>query len=573
MKTNIYLSDLINELPINCLFDKGKVGCGGTSLAIECNKPYVICVPFVSLVENKLGQYPNERRKEEIFGVYAQVSPAAIRRYVDRVEVPKIICTYDALPKVISAINPKAYSLLIDEYHLLFNQYSFRKDAIKPVLKNYQLFKDFTFMTATPLEEEFVLEELKDLPLVKQDWENIIEVKVQAVKCDNVEASTIKLINGFLNGQVEGNAYIFVNSVDFIKKVINKACLNDNNTRIIYSKNNKTQLSIKNSIVSDAPKKINLLTSTVFEGSDIYDENGRIIIVSDPSKAQTLLDISTSIQQIAGRIRNSKYLNWITHLYATTRYSDMSYEDFRKFNLANIETSKRVLSECNRLSKEARSMISFNNLYVTTNPDFTFEFDPNMAKIDIFNYKVCKGLYTAKTNLSNEYLKKGFKSVYLCQDNSIKIDLNETKYTFKDIIKKVREEWENKFKVSTPILDDATLKYPWLPEAISKIGFAKMATLNYRVNKIKDELLKMSDNNMQNKIAFKLNKALSVGTWYSLKEIKKSLQNAYEVAGNTDTAKASDIEKYYDVKLSKKRINGKQENGYLIITKKYIFKN
>lgn len=52
MKT--YLNNLINELPTNCLFDKGKVGCGGTSMAIECNKPYVICVPFTSLVENKL---------------------------------------------------------------------------------------------------------------------------------------------------------------------------------------------------------------------------------------------------------------------------------------------------------------------------------------------------------------------------------------------------------------------------------------------------------------------------------------------------------------------------------------
>lgn len=44
-----YLKDLIPSLPTDCLFDKGKVGCGGTSLAIECNLPYIICVPFVSL--------------------------------------------------------------------------------------------------------------------------------------------------------------------------------------------------------------------------------------------------------------------------------------------------------------------------------------------------------------------------------------------------------------------------------------------------------------------------------------------------------------------------------------------
>lgn len=56
-----YLSEVVRALPKNCLFDKGKVGCGGTSLAIESEDAYVICVPFISLVENKLSQYPNKR--------------------------------------------------------------------------------------------------------------------------------------------------------------------------------------------------------------------------------------------------------------------------------------------------------------------------------------------------------------------------------------------------------------------------------------------------------------------------------------------------------------------------------
>lgn len=569
MKT--YLNNLIEKLPANCLFDKGKVGCGGTSMAIECNVPYVVCVPFVSLVENKCSQYPNNRRSEDILGVYAGVTVTDIKNYVKSVKCPKIICTYDALPKVIKAVNVKDFNLLIDEYHLLFNQYSFRKDAIKPILDNYSIFKEFTFMTATPLEEEFVLEELKDLPLVKQDWDDVIETKVQAVKCKNVEASTIKLIKGFLNGQVEGNAYIFVNSVDFIKNLITKANLTSENTRVIYSKNNRTKLLISNSTVSDAPKKINLLTSTVFEGSDIYDENGRIIVVSDPSKAQTLLDISTSIQQIAGRIRNSKYLNWITHLYTSTRYSDVSYEEFRKTNLKNIEDSKIVVSEYNSLSLKARKGIIVNDYYITTNDDFTFTFDPNMAKIDIFNYKVCKGLYSVRTNLINEYLDKGFKSVADCTDNSIKIDLNETKYNFKDIIKKVREEYETLYKVSTPILDDALIKYPWLMDAITKLGFEKMATLNYCITKIKDELLKNSDKNIPNKIIIKLNRDITLGDWYSSKDLKNMLQKAYDLI-DLGTAKATDIEKYFIVKKSQKRVNGKQENGYTIISKLFTFK-
>jgi hypothetical protein len=571
MKT--YLNNLINELPTNCLFDKGKVGCGGTSMAIECNKPYVICVPFTSLVENKLQQYPNERRTEKIFGVYAGATIKEIKDYVESVKCPKIIVTYNSLPKVISAVNTKEYSLLVDEYHILFNQYSFRKDAIKPVLENYELFKDFTFMTATPLEEEFVLDELKDLELVKQEWDDVIETKVQAVKCKNVEASTIKLINAVLNNQVEGNVYIFVNSVDFIKNLIQKAKLTEENTRVIYSKNNKTKLSIHNSTVLDEPKKINLLTSTVFEGSDIYDENGRIVVVSDAQKAQTLLDISTSIQQIAGRIRNSKYLNWITHLYSATRYADISYEDFKKKNIQNIEETKIAVDAYNAMPEVARKKLKefTSDTYIQVNDDFTFTFDPNMAKVDIFNFKVTRGLYSIRTNLNKEYIKNGFKKVIECEDNSIKIDFESDNKPFKELIKEVRTEWENKFKLNTPLLNDAIIKYPWLPEAISKLGFEKMASLKYCISDIKDALLKKSNKSADNKAAKKLNQSITLGMWYSNADIKKFVKEAYEISDITITPKATEIDKYYEVKKCQKRVNGKQTEGYVIINKKFVF--
>ncbi|KAA6304120.1 hypothetical protein EZS27_044235, partial [termite gut metagenome] len=53
--------------------------------------------------------------------------------------------------------------------------------------------------------------------------------------------------------------------------------------------------------------KVNFYTSTSFEGCDIYDENGKVYIISDRKKSHTLLDISTLIIPICGRIRDSKY--------------------------------------------------------------------------------------------------------------------------------------------------------------------------------------------------------------------------------------------------------------------------
>ena len=59
------------KLPSNCIFNKGLVGCGGTSVAIESDEPYIICVPFVTLIENKMKQYPNERYAGEVYGFYS----------------------------------------------------------------------------------------------------------------------------------------------------------------------------------------------------------------------------------------------------------------------------------------------------------------------------------------------------------------------------------------------------------------------------------------------------------------------------------------------------------------------
>ena len=49
-----YLSEILNDLPYNVIFDKGLVGCGGTTIAIKNNEPYIMSVPYLSLIENTL---------------------------------------------------------------------------------------------------------------------------------------------------------------------------------------------------------------------------------------------------------------------------------------------------------------------------------------------------------------------------------------------------------------------------------------------------------------------------------------------------------------------------------------
>jgi len=54
----------------------------------------------------------------------------------------------------------------VDEYHSLFISYAFRDKAITRLLKIAPNFERVTYMSATPIEEELALEELKHLPII-----------------------------------------------------------------------------------------------------------------------------------------------------------------------------------------------------------------------------------------------------------------------------------------------------------------------------------------------------------------------------------------------------------------------
>ena len=92
-----YLSEyepLKNGLPKGYLIDKGKVGCGGTTVALEEDDNTIICVPFVSLVHNKVTQYNKDSKV--ILGVYSGIKDNEIVDYINSKDSKrKIVCTYD----------------------------------------------------------------------------------------------------------------------------------------------------------------------------------------------------------------------------------------------------------------------------------------------------------------------------------------------------------------------------------------------------------------------------------------------------------------------------------------------
>lgn len=560
-------------LPSGYLINKGKIGCGGTSLALEDTRDTIICVPFVSLIKNKLYKY--NKTNIRVLGVYSDVKDVVIKEYIDTTKnAKKIICTYDSLSRVTSIVGYD-YFLLIDELHLLFQQYAFRNKAISQVLALYKRFKEWAFLTATPIEPDLMLEELQSIPTYNIIWENYATISVRAVHCKHVLKGIKSIIDDFLNNRIFGNAHIFINSVDSIANIIKYCNLTNDNTRIIFSKNNLKYKNIcqgiYNSETTTPVKKINMYTSTCFEGCDLFDKEGKIFIISEGNQATTLYDISTQIRQIAGRIRDSHYTT-ITHLYSTTRYNpELTFEEYKQYVLNEAKNAKSYIAKINKDEELKKGTKESTYLYIykdeVTN-DFTF--DPNLMKLDIFNFKCLHHTYNLAVNICNEYQNNNIAVIPITDASSdLLLKNSKARTTFKQAILEYDSIMTRTINLSLTDKERLQLlinKYPYIKDAYDILGMNKIEEMKYKTSNIQQYLIKTSSKlHNKDKIRKLLSKVLREGLFLTRTDIITLLGNIYTSIGITVEPTVNDLKEFAIIKDKRKRINGKEVKGYLII--------
>lgn len=578
-------------LPKNCIFDKGKTGCGGTWIALDPKHgDYVIVVPYVTLIQNKT------RNRSDILGIFEGITPQMIQQYHKTHKVRKYMVTWDSLPKLMTAVNVTRFKLLVDEYHTLFTQYGtadspFRKDPIKYVLKNYNKFAEYCFMSATPLEKDFILDEINHLPMVTAYWPNIETRVIESNLCDNVDATVLKTINHFLDGSIEGNAYFFINSVKTIEFYIENARLNDDNARAIYSQSNTTEVGLIRSDINSEPKKINFLTSTAFEGVDLEDEDGRIFIVSDRSAPYKMIDISTSFMQISGRIRNTRFGNLIVHFFNRTRYQEeVSFEEFKAACLVEAEKQKQDVITLNNTSQEMREKLKLieSERYITKNENHEFLYDSNLLKIDLYQFKLTRILYSSKQMLSQAYLNRGFEVIHTKSHDVLTTEPTEREQlmSFKKKVLRLKElgygrdrsTKEGNIDYAACMLEcltrdereDIIQQDPLLSEAIGTLGYEGIERLKYNKKLVERQVTKMRPGRMAKKVADELEKrGFQEQKFYPNGTLKDMLQIVYDYLDFKATASAADITKFYQARPHRPTMpDNSRLEGYWIIKKR-----
>ena len=549
------------------IVNKTKTDVGGTYVAANCSSNYIIVCPFKDLVDSIAADKNN---RYEIFKCYGGVREYQFRKYIKNNTTYKIAVTYDSLPKLIGWLSStEGWKVLVDEYHLILEDMDFRYDAINGLMEEIQKFKYYSFLSATPIDLDFEIDFLKQLPHYKVQWNGVTKITPIRYKVTQLTKGLARFIQIFLDEgislpDINGNVskveelYIFINSVTSIKQIADTLKLNPDDVKICCAdriRNNKLLGEYQIESVSSPNKKINFFTKKCFQGCNLFTNNGLIIVASDAYRTQTLVDISTTMEQIAGRIRiNDEYQNIfrnvIVHLFSTNK-NVMSDEEFEMMMQDKEKEADKLLSGWSKLDKEERqTYIKRMNL--------------DTELVSIINGKMVYNNLKKQSFIYKQELRKTYKDGISIRDSfmqSEKFELtNQNKWKDFNIklAKAMTVSYEQLLKdyLDSPS-ESYEQEYPEFPLIKRYLKESEMNTLRWN----REKMLKAVEDKKQ---VDKVFLAIYQPGFISNQDLKGKLKDEFGRLGIKLSPKATLIENctLYNVEKASRKIDGKTVSGY-----------
>lgn len=549
------------------IVNKTKTDVGGTYVAANCSSNYIIVCPFKDLVDSIAADKNN---RYEIFKCYGGVREYQFRKYIKNNTTYKIAVTYDSLPKLIGWLSStEGWKVLVDEYHLILEDMDFRYDAINGLMEEIQKFRHYSFLSATPIDLDFEIDFLKQLPHYKVQWNGVTKITPIRYKVTQLTKGLARFIQIFLDEgislpDINGNVskveelYIFINSVTSIKQIADTLKLNPDDVKICCAdriRNNKLLGEYQIESVSSPNKKINFFTKKCFQGCSLFTNNGLIIVASDAYRTQTLVDISTTMEQIAGRIRiNDEYQNIfrnvIVHLFSTNK-NVMSDEEFEMVMQDKEKEADKLLSGWSKLDKEERqTYIKRMNL--------------DTELVSIINGRMVYNNLKKQSFIYKQALRKTYKDGISIRDSfmqSEKFELtNQNKWKDFNIklAKAMTVSYEQLLKdyLDSPS-ESYEQEYPEFPLIKRYLKESEMNTLRWN----REKMLKAVEDKKQ---VDKVFLAIYQPGFISNQELKGKLKDEFGRLGIKLSPKATLIENctLYNVEKASRKIDGKTVSGY-----------
>ena len=584
-----FFDDALSDLPDNVYLNKTTTGSGATHICLSNDVNYVVIVPYKSAIINKTEGNPN------ILPVMQGIDREDITSYICShiFNVKKIMTTYDSFYKVYEVLKSfnmlNKFKLCVDEAHVLVSLAKIKGKAFNFLYKHFREFKSFVFVTATPNDRTLIPKQIRDVEFVRVIWESAEKVVITEQRVKNVSECNkhvIEICKQHLLGEVEGNAYIFYNSVAEIISVIQKLKkmedFSPDNVNVFCAENphNDKKISLQlgkeylNGSFKDF-KKINFLTSANYESCDILDKDGRTYIIVSSKRNSTALTNHLAVVQASGRLRVSKYkleAKMIVCGFNEDIYQK-KYEEFvstvDKMEATAKHLIARSLDSLNQGYEDAylKDIDSFaTNPFIVVNDDLTLELNDGARLSEMQTYQAFNSHITTLPNSDVG------NTVRLVDDNMLVVSdearlLVDEKVDFSRLMKNYINAINSN---DTGVVEMIEQRSEIHKQYVNVLGIDRILSIGLNKTKLTNAYnlaVKFSESNMKVKNLLKI----KVGGRYTSYDIINKLQSAYDEVGIERKAVSNDIKNYYNV--AKVQVvsdqDGKRKQGFHIISDIY----
>ena len=598
---DVYL--VINELEKEVAIDKDLSKIDKSQIFMEKMDEIVHGKDTVyNRLMNEIKDYLNERK-------YLGDKPA------------KILVTYDSYRIVKDILESlgifQSFYTIIDEFQTILHDSKFKSNTELDFLYHLHQSHSALFVSATPMLEEYLnmLDEFDGLPYINMDWASqdptrvlkpslkVLTMKsvgtklpeiIDSYKSGNFERA-IRMVNGYSTRVISDEAVFYVNSVNHITSIIKKCDLQPEEVNILCSNTPENLKRIQKRLgkgftIGDVPlkgvkpKMFTFCTRTVYLGADFYSTCARSFIFSDSNIDSLAVDISEDLPQILGRQRLFKnpWKNEAIFYYRSTcDYRKISQEEFDKEIERKKRSTNNLLSAFSTALDDAKydlaktyqkntKSYNYKDDYIAVNEHRGGTLIPVLNNLVLVNeirafriqqidYKDRFTVFsTIHNTLSSDDIINQKVSEFLREYQKLGTFRSKLKYLC---------EYGFSDEVIGVVLDQIG-EHDNIKSYYISLGSQKLRALGYDKYKIEKELgiVTFSYELLESSIYSEF----KVGDKLTLSSIKDRLDYLYKSISYTATPKATDLEKFFEIKNSSIYEDGKKIKCYTLLKKKEI---
>ena len=571
LKEGQFLSNVLSEIPTDCILSKRVPGCGATTLELKTNRNSIIIVPNVPVIQSK------EKKEPYPKGVYEDVTVSEVVTYLKENIRYKIMTTPESFGKIKVACekcNINIYSeffLLMDECHQLVKDVDYRNFIVLPMADFFK-FKNKAMVSATPLG--FSDPRLKKFETLEVRADYNYQQEITVINAYN----TTKAIGEYLESHQNGTVCFFVNSITQIYSIMRHFKLLEDST-VYCAPKSVTKLKEGYDFTNaykewraETMKRYNFFTGRFFSAFDlelIYKPD--LVIITDPYLSPyTMLDVDTDCIQICGRFR--KGVNSATHIYRVNPEICVKSKEQVEQDIHDLEIGYNTLRRYYKNADSREDRMAFGQV-IDIHPFRQYlysDLTKNCFRIDCkVNEVLVEGKYKSELTVTDwyndcHYFTPTFE-VCNSNENDEKMEIIKSAHTLRDKRKKIVEilsQFEQPLSENAFDFINKIRKIdPFIVEAFELLGRKGIEEQNYNQQKINEKII-MKQRRGNRAIRLIMN-SFKVGNSYTNDYIKDELTRIFDMLEihPERTIKGSMIKDYFQVEAWS---NGKSR-GYRLI--------